>query len=133
MIGFDTNLIVRLMVEDDEVQTRQARELLEEAAEREERVLVTDIVLSELEWVLDAAYKVPRARILTAVQDLVADKRFTFEDRSRVTAALNLYQKGKGDLADYLVGLRGEGSGVSTTYTFDRALLGERQFTVVRK
>jgi predicted nucleic-acid-binding protein len=131
MIAFDTNLIVRLMVEDDAAQTRRARGILEGAAERGEKVLVTDIVLSEIEWVLDTVYKVPRARILAAVQDLAADERFTFEDRSRMTAALGLFQKGKGDLADYLLGLRGEGRGASTTYTFDRALRGAPPFTVV--
>lgn len=30
MIGFDTNVVVRLMVEDDEPQVRRARRLLEE-------------------------------------------------------------------------------------------------------
>lgn len=33
MIGFDTNLVVRLLVEDDVVQARRARRLLEDTAE----------------------------------------------------------------------------------------------------
>ena len=132
MIGFDTNLVVRLMVEDDAVQARRARNLLEEAAERDERVLVSDIVLSELEWVLEVAYKVPRRRILAALNTLVADDRFCFEDRHRVAMALNLYQRGRGDLADYLIGLRSEAVGVRTTFTFDRDLNDDSRFTVVR-
>lgn len=55
MIGFDTNLLVRLMVEDDEPQLRRARQLVQEATERDEPIFIGDIVLSELEWVLDAA------------------------------------------------------------------------------
>lgn len=130
MIGFDTNIVVRLMVEDDETQARRARSLLEAAAEQNEPILVTDIVLSKLEWVLESVYKVPRLRILAAVNTLVADERFCFEDRERLASALALYQNGKADLADYLLGLRGEAAGARTTDTFDRHLRGEAQFTL---
>ena len=131
MIGFDTNVVVRLMVEDDDAQVRRARKLLEEAAEADEPVFISDVVISELEWVLEAAYKVPRLRILAALNELLADGRFSFEDRHRVTSALKLYQQGKGDLADYLIGLRADELGVRTTFTFDRDLRGEARFTVV--
>ncbi len=132
MIGFDTNIVVRLMVEDDEAQVRLARKLLEGAAESNEPVFISDIVLSELEWVLESAYKVPRLRILAAVNELVADERFCFEDRMRVMSALNLYQQGKGDLADYLLGIRGDDAGARTTFTFDRDLRDDTRFTWVR-
>ena len=130
MIGIDTNVLVRLMVEDDAVQLRRAGQLLEECTERDEPVFLSDIVLSELEWVLDTAYKVPRRRILGAMNSLVADERFCFEDPRRVTTALSSYQRGKGDLADYLLGLRGQEAGVRTTFTFDRDLRGDERFTL---
>jgi predicted nucleic-acid-binding protein len=132
MIAFDTNVVIRLMVEDDETQARRSQQILGDAAERGERVLVTDIVLCELEWVLEAAYKVPRGRILAAVQALAADARFTFENPSRIVQALDRYQHGRGDLADYLLGLVARDGGAGTTYTFDRGLRGEEPFTVVR-
>lgn len=132
MISFDTNLVVRLMIEDDERQARRARQLMAEAAEQDELVLVSDIVLSELEWVLEAAYNVPRQRILAALNALLADDKFCFEDRHRVAAALALYQMGRGDLADYLIGLRGEAMGARTTFTFDRDLRDDARFTVVQ-
>ncbi|MGB5879223.1 MAG: type II toxin-antitoxin system VapC family toxin [Thermoanaerobaculia bacterium] len=132
MIGLDTNVVVRLMIEDDETQARRARRLLDEAAERDEPVFISDIVLSELEWVLDSAYQVPRHRILAAVNALAGDTRFCFEDQNRVTSALGLYQRGKGDLADYLLGLQGEKEGAQTTFTFDRALRGDARFTLLR-
>lgn len=129
MIALDTNLLVRLMVEDDEAQARKARKVVEEASEQGEPILATDIVLSELEWVLESAYKVPRGRILSAVSTLVADDRFCFEDRERVIEALSLYQRGDGDLADYLLGLQGHATGARTTFTFDRGLRDDPRFT----
>lgn len=129
MIAFDTNVLVRILVEDDERQARRAREVLENATESDARVLLPDIVLSEMEWVLDSAYGVPRDTILSTLQQLLADPRFEFEDRDRAASAAILYQQGKGDLADYLLGLQAESSGARTTYTFDRALRGLPAFT----
>lgn len=66
-------VLVRFLVEDDERRLKATLGTLEEATERGEQVLVADLVLAELEWVLDAAYEVPRRRILVALQGLVQD------------------------------------------------------------
>jgi predicted nucleic-acid-binding protein len=131
MIAFDTSLLVRFLVEDDQRQLRLTLETLACATERRERVLVSDVVLSELEWVLDAAYKVPRKQILVAVQSLVEDGRFCFENASRLAMALQRYQHGKGDLSDYLLGARAREGGAATTFTFDRGLRRDDLFTVL--
>ncbi len=131
MIGVDTNLLVRILVEDDPEQLRRARTLLNVAAERSETAFVADNVLAELEWVLEDAYEVPRARILQALQAIVAAKRFEFADRRRVVQALELYQNGKAELSDYLIGLSGFQNGASTTYTFDRDLRDDERFTLL--
>ena len=131
MIAFDTNVLVRLLVEDYLRQLATARKTLQLAADNEELVFLGDVVLAELEWVLESAYSVPRTRILEAVQRLVSDPRFEFEDRSRIERALGEYQKGKGDLSDYLLGQRAESVQARTTFTFDRALRGETSFTLL--
>ena len=131
MIALDTNVVVRLMVEDDAAQAKRARQMLELAEERDELALIGDIVLCELEWVLSAAYRVPRQRILAALTELAADSRFRFEDPDRVSSALDLYQHGSADLADYLLGLAAESAGARTTYSFDRGLRGDPRFTMI--
>ncbi len=132
MIAFDTNVVVRLLVEDDPKQLAAARRTLEAAIENDEPVLLTEVVLSELEWVLESAYGVPRGRILEALQTLAGDPRFTFQDAALLREALNCYQAGKGDLSDYLAGLRAAAEGAATTYTFDQSVAGEAAFTLVR-
>jgi len=119
------------MVEDDAAQARRARRVIDDAAGRDDKIYVSDIVLCELEWVLGSAYAVPRREILGALNALVGDERYTFEDRQRATSALTLYQRGKGDLADYLLGLQGELAGARTTYTFDRDLRDDARFSLV--
>ena len=131
MIALDTNVLVRLMVEDDAAQAKRARQLLERSEEQDEPALIGDIVLCELDWVLRSAYQVPRVRIVAALTELTADARFRFEDARRVSVAIDLYQQGKADLADYLMGLAAESAGARTTYTFDRELRGDPRFTMV--
>jgi len=41
MLGLDTNVLVRLLIEDDAAQTRRARKLVDTAIAEEETVLVS--------------------------------------------------------------------------------------------
>jgi len=49
MIAFDTNLLLRLLLNDQAQQARQAGELLQRAVAAGERVLLPNIVLCEME------------------------------------------------------------------------------------
>ena len=131
MIALDTNVLVRLLVEDDPKQAARAGEAVQAAVERGERVLIGDTVLAELEWVLESAYGVPRERIHGAVRALVEDERFVFEDRRRVLSALDRYRFGRGDLSDFLLGFSARDHGASAVLTFDKALRKEVPFLLL--
>lgn len=73
MKGLDTDVLVRLLVADGAAQTRRVTDLLESAEEAGEGFFVSSLVLLELAWVLDSAYRCTRserddgrARIATA-------------------------------------------------------------------
>jgi len=84
-----------------------------------------------LEGVVEGELVVVQTEIFAAVSALLTDRRFSFEEAQRVNTALDLYRQGKGNLSDYLLGLKGESAGARTTYTFDRGLRGESRFTVI--
>jgi len=131
VIAFDTNVLVRLLVKDDEEQTKRAAKALREAEDRGEKVFVGDIVLAELEWVLEAAYSVPRDRIHGALHLLATDDRFQFESRRRILSALDLYAKGRADLSDLLLTLTAAESGARRLLTFDRILAREENVSLL--
>lgn len=131
MIALDTNVVLRLIVEDDADQLAVVRRLLAAAEADGEPCLLSDVVLCEIEWVLLSAYDASRFDVLAALQSLVAEELFAFEDRARVFRVLDAYQAGRGDLADYLIGHAAAGLGTRTTFTFDRGLAGDAAFTVL--
>ncbi len=61
MIGLDTNVLVRFLVEDDAEQAVRAKGVVRRAIERDEKLFVSDVVVCELAWVLERAYGLGRA------------------------------------------------------------------------
>ncbi len=132
MIALDTNVLIRVLVADDPKQTPLAERLLREAAEEGELCFISDPVLCETEWVLDRFYRVPRAEILAALENLLARQSlFSFEDPAIVRKALDAYQQGKADFSDFLIGAKSEARGARTTFTFDRALARQQGFSTL--
>lgn len=131
MIAFDTNIVVRLLVQDDPAQAAIAERLLREAAEAGEIVFLCDPVLCEIVWVLRSQYKASRADVTDALESLLHNGLFDFEDRDRVESALDSYRRAKADFTDFLIGLKARARGARTTYSFDGGLAGQDGFSVL--
>src|SRR5207247_4794556 len=56
MLGLDTNVLVRFLVRDHEVQFERARRLIKREVGAQEKVLISLLVLLETEWVLRSRY-----------------------------------------------------------------------------
>ena len=124
MAAFDTNVIVRILVGDDPVQTPKAEKaFLTHAAAN--GVYVSLVVLAEIGWVLATAYGWDRATIHTRVEQLVRTHGVEVEDLELVEDALHAYARGRADLSDYLVLGRARADGGGRLLTFDRKLARE--------
>ncbi len=95
MVTFDTNIWVRYLTNDDELQARCALELLEQS----EAVFLPKTVLLELEWVLRAAYRIEPAIIHQSFLQILGLPMVTVESAGQVAAALGFYSQGF-DFAD---------------------------------
>jgi predicted nucleic-acid-binding protein len=122
VIGFDTNVLVRVLVGDDPVQTKKAENAFVRHA-RGEGVFVSLMVLAEISWVLSAAYKWDRATLHARVSQLVRTRGVFAESLELVERALGEYLRGKAELADYLILCRArEEATIEALVTFDKAL-----------
>ena len=70
MLGIDTNVLVRFLVRDNEVQFEKARKLIKREVAAGRRVFVSQLVLLETEWVLRSRYGLPKIEIITFILPL---------------------------------------------------------------
>lgn len=132
MIAADTNLVIRHLTHDDARQAEQVRVLFDDAELRQEPVLLSHIVLCEVCWVLKVVYGFEKAQIAPALQSLLDDGGFHFQDRPAVEEALTLYQRHAGQFSDHLLGVMGRQQGATTTYTFDKGVSKLPNFTLLK-
>jgi predicted nucleic-acid-binding protein len=114
----DTNLFVRLFVDDDVTQRRLAERALEGA----ELVAVTMPALSEMAWVLTRGYQVRSADVASAIRSLI-DVANVVVDRPAVEAGLAFLDRG-GDFADGVIAHQGYELGGDVFVSFDQKAVG---------
>jgi predicted nucleic-acid-binding protein len=101
VIAVDTNVLVRVLVDDPEEtsQVERARRLAKEAGE----LFVPQVVQVETVWVLTGAYGLDREQVTAVLDHLASNQAFRLQAESCFEAALQLYREGPADFADYLV------------------------------
>ena len=119
MVVIDTNVLVRLIAQDDPAQTARALHLIES-----EKVLIPLTVLLETEWVLRRLTGISPESTLRLLQGVVGLPNVTVEKPERLTFALDLATAGM-DFADALhLSALQDGDRFAT---FDRAMIRTAQ------
>ena len=131
MIGLDTNVLVRYIVQDDPEQADAAGRLIEGRCTERSSGYVSVLVLVELVWVLTTAYGYASRSVAAVLLQLLRTTEFSIEDSDAVWAALREFEAGNADFADYLIGRRNRAAGCTSTHTFDRRAAQTRHFTAV--
>jgi predicted nucleic-acid-binding protein len=96
MISLDTNVLARLIFDDDPDQVAKARQLI-----AENDIYIPKTVLLELSWVIGSSLTFGRNRVVSALSNLVRLPNLTLEDEDVILAALDHAAKGM-DFADAL-------------------------------
>ena len=120
MIGLDTNVLARYIVQDDARQARAATQLVEDQCTAQSPGYVAVPVLVELVWVLATAYRYERSVVASVVRQILMTTELLVEDRSAAWAALRDFEATGVDFADCLIAHRNHARGCARTYTFDR-------------
>lgn len=119
METFDTNVVVRLVVEDDADQCVRAERAWRNAIASGGAFLPV-VTLVELVWVLRAAYKFDRATIAATLRRLMGSEGVELEREDLLFAALDRYASGTADFSDYVILEAGRVAGAVPVLTFDR-------------
>ena len=129
MIGIDTNIILRVFIDDNEAQVAAVAKLL--AGRGPASIRLTNVVIAEFVWTLMRRYKREKADIIDVLEQLLQREELVFENRNALMTALGWYASGPADFVDYLVGALNEEAGASTTFTFDQDAADHAAFSLV--
>jgi predicted nucleic-acid-binding protein len=118
MLGLDTNVLVRFLVQDDPAQFERAQKLIGRES-RTGGVLISLLVLLETEWVLRSRYSLAKSEIIAAFSGLLGSAELRFEDEHSIEEALFTWKDSPADFADCLIGARHRVLGCRATASFD--------------
>ena len=119
MIGLDTNVLVRYIMQDDARQAATATRLIESLSAASPGFLPI-VAVVEIAWVLGSAYELDRAQLVQAFESLLRSKEIAVEQAETVWKALRAFQNGNADFADCLIERSAAAAGCDRTMTFDR-------------
>lgn len=118
MIGLDTNVIVRYIMQDDPKQSPKATKLVESLTPQEPG-FVSIVSIVELYWVLTSCYNLTRQEAGQALNALLRIKEIVVENAEQVLKALRVFEHGKADFPDCLIERSCATAGCEKTVTFD--------------
>ena len=118
MIGLDTNVLVRYIMQDDPKQSPKATKLIE-SLDGDNPGYITLVSVVELYWVLTASYELTGEQVAQALEAILRTKQFLVERADQVMRALRVFAEGKSDFADCLIERSAAGAGCARTMTFD--------------
>jgi predicted nucleic-acid-binding protein len=117
VIGLDTNVVVRYLVQDEPVQSQLATSLIESLSEAEPG-FVSIVTMAELSWVLNRAYGVDRTAMADIFDGLLSSRELVLQHADAVREGVVRLRDGA-DFADTVITDLGRGSGCHRTMTFD--------------
>ncbi|MFX0539765.1 PIN domain-containing protein [Ornithinimicrobium sp. Y1847] len=127
MIGLDTTVVVRHLVQDHAEQGAAATRAMAKLTPQEPGFLTT-VVVVETYWVLTRGYKIAAETVIGALSALVDSPDIVVQDESQVRSALRLARSGS-DFADAVISAACTSRGCSQVLSFDRRAQRDVGFT----
>ena len=132
MIGLDTNVLIRYIVQDDAVQSKNATEFLEKHCSISTPGFINNIVICEIVWVLQSCYKYKKEIIINVVKRILTTKEFIVDNSENLWKTLDEFSNGKADFSDYLIGKINKHRGCEFTITFDTLASASKEFKLLK-
>lgn len=119
MIAIDTNVLVRLLIDDSNAraQCEQALNLVNAYCD----LWVSKIVLVETVWVLESIYQLNKEQVILVLEKLVQHPHIHLENADHIDSVLTVFSASNADFSDCLI-LDDARNKQLVLHTFDRKL-----------
>lgn len=121
VISLDTNVLLRYILFDDEVQSPVAENLIDNLSSERQGFVSREVIL-ELAWVLSNRYKLDRSSISIVLANLIHSAEFVVEDSASVIDAIAQYEQSSYDLEDLVILCTARRYRALPVHTFDKRL-----------
>ena len=118
MIGLDTNVLVRYIMQDDPKQSPKATKLID-ALTVAAPGFVSLVSVVELAWVLSSCYGLTRDQVAQTLELMLRTKEIIIDCADLVLKALRTFKASTADFADCLIERSASSAGCTKTMTFD--------------
>jgi predicted nucleic-acid-binding protein len=120
MMALDTNVLIRFLLKDDEQQAQRVYQLFKQTEAKQDVLFVPLLVVMETIWVLQSAYGIADAAILTTLGELLLMPVLRFEKPSVIQGLIASGRNSNFDLADLLIAYSATSANCDGVYTFDK-------------
>jgi len=131
MKAIDTNVLIRFLVKDDDLQAESVYRLFKRVESEKEALFVPLAVVLETIWVLESVYKIQRQEILDSIDALVLMPMLEFEAQPAIISFVSSARETIIDLSDLLIAHSAKFSGCEYTLTFDKKASGSGLFELL--
>jgi predicted nucleic acid-binding protein len=114
----DTNVVVRHLTGDPPNMAARATAFLASG----EQLLLTDLIVTEIVYVLESFYEVPRDEVARLLRSVIAHPPIHTIDPSLLLRVLEIYETERIDFAEAYLVASAEASGVNVIASFDRSI-----------
>lgn len=128
MIGIDTNVLVRIFINDDQIQARKAIKLIEQHP----GVFVSAIVFCETIWVLQSRYHFNKSQLIIAIEKILKINECQIEYNDTIWAAFHEFQHSHADFSDCVIGAIAKTHGCNAVATFDKKAAKLKNFKLIK-
>ncbi|MBF2715046.1 type II toxin-antitoxin system VapC family toxin [Agrobacterium vitis] len=119
MIGIDTNILLRLTMQDDDIQTKQALALADSLTQ-DQPGFVNSAVLLEFIWTARRKVKMSKEELRIILSGFLDSENLVLEDENLIELTLDEMDRSSEEFADIFIALKNREFGCRTTMTFDR-------------
>ena len=120
MIGLETHVVIRYLVQDDKKQSAAATRFIEKSLSTDAPGYINHICLCEIVWVLQRCYGVAKPQVREIIEGLLTTKQFNVENVEVTWKALRAFDANSADFCDALIAQVNIHRGCEYTVTFDK-------------
>jgi predicted nucleic-acid-binding protein len=131
LIGLDTNVFIRYIVQDDEQQAQLATDVIENQCSVENPAFINEITLCEIVWVLKRAYRYDKTIILAVLKQLLGGSEVYISSHAEAWEAYSDYETGNADFSDYFIARINKKMGCPFTFSFDKKACQNENFKLL--